>query len=161
MYVNHITHYWEISKYQMHMVDRYHPPFPPSHPFNVYQNVHLYIFGAESENSYFDSIRYMTQSIKTQSKYRVRIMGFGIFSICYAISSEAKVPVLRRAAYCRCKGNNCNNALQDLCNHDMIKRKFNKKTFFYRNFLLFVLLLSSVKTYPHADAKQRKTKKWP
>ena len=29
------------------------------------------------------------------------------------------------------------------------------------SFLLFVFHLSWVKTYPHADAKQRKTKKWP
>jgi hypothetical protein len=32
---------------------------------------------------------------------------------------------------------------------------------FYRDFLLFVFQLSWFKTYPHADAKQRKTKKWP
>ena len=35
------------------------------------------------------------------------------------------------------------------------------KRCFYRNFLLFVLQLSCFKTYPHADEKQRKTKKWP
>jgi hypothetical protein len=39
-------------------------------------------------------------------------------------------------------------------------KKISWKTF-YRYFLLFVLQLSWVKTYPHADAKQRKTKKWP
>jgi hypothetical protein len=35
------------------------------------------------------------------------------------------------------------------------------KDAFCRCFLLFVLHLSWFKTYPHADAKQRKTKKWP
>jgi hypothetical protein len=35
------------------------------------------------------------------------------------------------------------------------------KDVFCGNFLLFVLQLSWFKTYPHADAKQRKTKKWP
>jgi hypothetical protein len=49
------------------------------------------------------------KSNKTQSKYRVSIIGFTIFSTCYAISSEAKVPVLRRASYFRCKGSNCSN----------------------------------------------------
>ena len=38
---------------------------------------------------------------------------------------------------------------------------FIKKKRFYRDFLLFVLQLSLVKTYPQADAKQSKTKKWP
>jgi hypothetical protein len=35
------------------------------------------------------------------------------------------------------------------------------KDVFCRYFLLFVLQLSWFKTYPHADAKQKKTKKWP
>jgi hypothetical protein len=42
-----------------------------------------------------------------------------------------------------------------------LKVKIPWKDVFCRYFLLFVLQLLLFKTYPHADAKQRKTKKWP
>jgi hypothetical protein len=44
---------------------------------------------------------------------------------------------------------------------DSITKKIPEKRCFYGDFPLFVLQLSWFKTYPHADAKQRKTKKWP
>jgi hypothetical protein len=81
-YVNHLTPYWKYQSIKCTCwIDITPPPFPPSHPFNIYQNVNVYIFRAESENLYFDFIRCMSQSIKTQSKYRVRIIGFCIFFI--------------------------------------------------------------------------------
>jgi hypothetical protein len=105
------------------MLEKYQPPFfPPSHPFNIYQNVHLYIFGAESGYSNFDFIKYyMTKSIKTLSKYKLRIISFSIFFICYAISSEAKRVVLWSASYFWCKGSNCNNELLNMHKLDKLK----------------------------------------
>jgi hypothetical protein len=44
MYTNHLTHYLEISKYQMHMRNTDHlPPFPPSRPFNNFKT-YIYTF---------------------------------------------------------------------------------------------------------------------
>jgi hypothetical protein len=46
-------------------------------------------------------------------------------------------------------------AITTQLNENFIEKRF------YRDFLLFVFQLLWFKTYPHADAKQRKTKKWP